>query len=101
MFERLASALERSAPHFQEAWPTSAQAFLPGGRVPAVEEVYAQKDLAGMVTTLVEAEYRERRRGRRESLQAAHDAFYKREIAERIIRFVGGRRLPPVTARRN
>jgi len=66
-----------------------------------VGEIYVQKDLAGMFTTLVEAEYRERRRGRREALQAAHDAFYKGEIAERIIRFVGESRLPDSTGRRN
>ena len=100
MFERLASALERSADQFHEAWPTSAQAFLPGGRVPAVGEVYAQKDLAGMFTTLVEAEYRERRRGRRAALQAAHDAFYKGEIAERVVRFAQENRLPDSTGRR-
>jgi gamma-glutamyltranspeptidase/glutathione hydrolase len=101
MFERLASALERSAPHFQEAWPTSARAYLPGGRIPAVGEIYVQKDLAGMFTGLVEAEFRARRRGRREALQAAHDAFYKGEIAERIIRFVKESRLPDSTGRRD
>ena len=101
MFERLASALERSADHFLEAWPTSAQTFLPGGRVPAVGEIYVQKDLAGMFTTLVEAEYRQRRRGRREALQTARDVFYKGEIAERIVSFVQGSRLPDSTGRRN
>jgi gamma-glutamyltranspeptidase/glutathione hydrolase len=101
MFERLASALERSADHFREAWPTSAQTFLPGGRVPAVGEIYVQKELAGMFTTLVEAEYRQRRMGRREALQAARDVFYKGEIAERIVSFVQGSRLPDSTGRRN
>jgi gamma-glutamyltranspeptidase/glutathione hydrolase len=99
MYERLASALERSADQFHEAWPTSAQAYLPGGRVPAVGEIYVQKDLAGMFTTLVEAEYRERRRGRREALQAARDAFYKGEIAERVVRFAQENRLPDSSGR--
>jgi gamma-glutamyltranspeptidase/glutathione hydrolase len=101
MFERLASALGRSADQFHEAWPTSAQTFLPGGQAPAVGEIYVQKDLAGMFTMLVEAEYQERRRGRRESLQAAHDAFYKGEIAERVVRFAQENRFPDSTGRRN
>jgi gamma-glutamyltranspeptidase/glutathione hydrolase len=101
LFERLASALERSSAQFLEAWPTSAQAYLPGGRVPAVGEIYAQKDLAGMFRRLAEAEHQERRRGRREALQAARDAFYKGEIAERIVRFARESRLPDSTGKRN
>jgi len=31
MFERLRSALQRSSPQFQEQWPSSAHAYLPGG----------------------------------------------------------------------
>ncbi len=101
MFDRLQGAIERSASQFQEAWPTSARAYLPGGRVPAAGELYVQRDLAGMFLRLVEAEHRERKRGRREALQAAHDAFYKGEIAERIVQFVQESRLPDSTGRRN
>ncbi len=101
MYERLASAFERSSGQFLEMWPTSAAAFLPGGRVPAVGEIYVQKDLASMFRRLVEAEYAERRRGRREALQAARDIFYKGEIAERIVRFFRESRLPDSTGKRN
>jgi gamma-glutamyltranspeptidase/glutathione hydrolase len=101
MYERLAGAFERSLEQFQEAWPTSAKAYLPDGRVPAVGEIYVQQDLAGMFRGLVDAEYGERRRGRREALQAAHDAFYKGEIAERIARFLRESRLPDSTGKRN
>ncbi len=97
MFGRLASAFERSKEQFLEKWPSSARAYLPDGRVPAVGEIYVQKDLAGMFATLVEAESRERRRGRREALQAAHDVFYKGEIAKRIITFITESRLPDST----
>ena len=99
MFERLASAFERSKEQFLEMWPTSAQAYLPGGRVPDVGEIYVQKDLAGMFTMLVEAEFRERRRGRREALSAAHDAFYKGEIAEQIVSFITENRPPDSTGK--
>ncbi|MDX1814995.1 MAG: gamma-glutamyltransferase family protein, partial [Thermodesulfobacteriota bacterium] len=101
MFGRLASAFERSREQFLENWPSSARAYLPDGRVPAVGEIYFQKDLAGMFAMLVEAESRERRRGRREALQAAHDVFYKGEIAERIITFLTESRLPDSTGKRH
>ncbi len=101
MFERLASAIERSKEQFLEAWPTSARAYLPGGRVPAVGEIYVQKDLAKMFRRLVEAEHGERRSGRREALMAARDVFYKGEIGERIVRFLRENRLPDSTGKRH
>ena len=101
MFERLRSALQRSFPQFQEMWPSSAHAYLPGGRIPDVGEIYVQRDIAEFFTRLIDAEYRERRRGRREALAAAHDAFYKGEISERIVKFVQESRLPDSTGKRN
>ncbi len=101
MFERLRSALERSSAQFLDAWPTSARTYLPGGAVPGTGEVYVQPDLARMFSRLVDAEHRERRRGRREALQAARDVFYKGEIAERLLRFLRTSRLPDSTGKRN
>ena len=60
MYERLRSALQRSFPQFQEAWPSSARAYLPDGRIPAVGEIYAQPDIARFFTRLLDAEFRER-----------------------------------------
>jgi gamma-glutamyltranspeptidase / glutathione hydrolase len=80
-------------------WPSSAHAYLPGGRIPAVGEIYVQRDLAGIFSRLMDAEYRGRRRGRREALEAAHDAFYKGEIAERIVKFVQKSRFPDSTGK--
>jgi gamma-glutamyltranspeptidase/glutathione hydrolase len=62
-----------------------------------VGELYVQPDLAGFFTRLIDAEYRERGRGRRGALAAARDAFYKGEIAERIVKFVQEHRLPDST----
>jgi gamma-glutamyltranspeptidase/glutathione hydrolase len=101
MFERLSSAFERSKEQLLEVWPSSGRAYLPDGRVPAVGDIYVQKDLAGMFARLVEAESRERRRGRREALSAAHDAFYKGEIAEQIVTFITENRLPDSTGKRH
>ncbi|MBE0602493.1 MAG: gamma-glutamyltransferase family protein [Deltaproteobacteria bacterium] len=101
MFDRLRSALEHSSEQFHETWPSSVRAYLPGGRVPDVGEIYAQRDLGRMYARLAEAEHRERRRGRREALQAAHDAFYKGDIAERIVNFIHENRFPDSTGKRN
>jgi gamma-glutamyltranspeptidase/glutathione hydrolase len=101
MFDRLRAALERSFEQFHEVWPSSARAYLPGGGVPAVGEIYSEADLAGMFLRLAEAEHREKRKGRREALQAAHDAFYKGEISERIVEFVQGNRFPDSTGKHN
>ena len=101
MFERLSLALERSSGRFLEAWPTSAKAYLPGGRAPSTGEIYVQKDLAGMFRRILEAEHAERKRGRRDALRAARDAFYRGEIAERIAAFLRDSRLPDSTGRRN
>jgi gamma-glutamyltranspeptidase/glutathione hydrolase len=101
MYDRLRSALEVSSEQFLETWPSSAKTYLPGGRVPDVGEIYIQTDLGRMFSRLAEAEHRERRRGRREALQAARDMFYKGDIAERIVDFVRNNRFPDSTGRRN
>ncbi|UCG38998.1 MAG: gamma-glutamyltransferase family protein, partial [bacterium] len=101
MFPTLRSAISRSAEQFQQDWPTSARAFLPGGRIPDVGEVYVQRDLGAMFQSLLEAEHRERRMGRREALQSARDVFYKGDIARQIIRFIQDNSLPDSTGRKN
>lgn len=87
MYGVLQAALEQNSQRFNDSWPTSADAFLPNGRIPAIGELYRQADIAEMFKRLAAAEYREKKRGRRAGLQAAHDLFYKGEIAERIVKF--------------
>jgi len=60
---------------------------LPKGHVPYYGELFVQTDLAHVFRKLVEAEHRASRQGRREGLQAAHDLFYKGDIAEQIVKF--------------
>ncbi|NOY87382.1 MAG: gamma-glutamyltransferase family protein [Deltaproteobacteria bacterium] len=94
MYGVLQAALEQNSQRFNDSWPTSADAFLPNGRIPAIGELYRQADIAEMFKRLAAAEYREKKRGRRAGLQAAHDLFYKGEIAERIVRFAQESRSP-------
>src|SRR5262245_23711893 len=73
---------------FREEWPTSAEVYLPDGRVPAVGEILRNKDWAATMKKVVEVETRERKRGREAAIQAAIDYWYKGEPAERIVAFM-------------
>jgi gamma-glutamyltranspeptidase/glutathione hydrolase len=101
MYETLRAAIQRSSGQFINDWPTSARAYMPEDRLPEVGEIWVQADLAGMFKKLLEAESRGRKKGRQEGLQAAHDLFYRGEIAERIIDFVQNTSWPDSTGRNN
>jgi gamma-glutamyltranspeptidase/glutathione hydrolase len=67
-------------------WPTSAALYLPNGRPPRAGEILVQTELAQAIRAMVEAERRaggDRVRG----VRAAHDAFYRGDIARAIARF--------------
>jgi gamma-glutamyltranspeptidase/glutathione hydrolase len=65
-------------------YPTTAAIFLPGGKVPPVGSNFRQGELARTMLYMVDAE---RAAGGREAgLQAAHDAFYRGDIAAAIAR---------------
>ncbi|WP_454725302.1 MULTISPECIES: gamma-glutamyltransferase family protein [Cupriavidus] len=69
-----------------ERWPSNREIYLPGGKVPAVGELFIQSDLAGSIQYLVDEERAARSRGgdRLAGLRAARDAFYKGDIARKI-----------------
>jgi gamma-glutamyltranspeptidase / glutathione hydrolase len=73
---------------FQERWPTSAQLYLSGGRLPKVGTIFRNRDLSGLFERLVQAERRAASQGRSAGLRAALDLFYRGEIAQHIVNFV-------------
>lgn len=75
------------AARMRAVWSSSAKVFLPNGRVPEVGDVFVQKDLAQTLKRLVTAEEKASGLGRSAGLQAAHDAFYRGEIAAEIVAF--------------
>lgn len=101
MYGRLRDAIETSAQQFLQDWPTSGKAYMPRGRVPEVGEVWKQPDLAAMFKKLIDAEGRNRRKGRKEGLEVARDVFYKGEIAEQIIEFAKNTNWPDSTGKHN
>src|SRR4029450_9162717 len=72
---------------FQTQWPTSAQLYMPHGRLPEVGEIVRNPDLAHTFERLLEAEHAVASPGRAAGLQAAHAAFYRGEIAQQIVAF--------------
>ncbi len=85
-------SLQRSiaglARRFRDEWPTSAQVYLPDGKVPAVGELHKNPELAATLKKAVEVEMKAKKSGRETAIQAAMDFWYKGEIAEKIVEFM-------------
>jgi gamma-glutamyltranspeptidase/glutathione hydrolase len=73
---------------FRDHWPTSAQLYLPQGRLPEVGEIFRNADLARTFTRLLQAERGAAGQGRAAGLNAARELFYRGEIAQEIAAFV-------------
>jgi gamma-glutamyltranspeptidase / glutathione hydrolase len=66
--------------------PTTAAIFLPGGRVPSIGEIFVQSDLGRTLQYMADEEKAHARGDRIAGLRAAHDAFYRGDIASAIVR---------------
>ncbi len=73
---------------FTELYPTSGEVYSPGGRVPQVGELLRNPDWANVLKLMCRAEAAAQNKGRVAGIEAARDAFYKGEIAERVADFV-------------
>ncbi len=88
MYEGLHNALVGNQEKFTEQYPTSGDVYLPGGRVPEVGELFRNIDFANTLKTMCAAEESAKHMGRVAGIEAARDAFYKGEIAEKIAKFI-------------
>ena len=66
-------------------WDANAAIYLPGGRPPHVGENFVQTDLAGSIQYMVDEEAAAASRDRDAGLQAAHDAFYRGDLARIMV----------------
>jgi gamma-glutamyltranspeptidase / glutathione hydrolase len=88
-----ANAIERNKDRLKE-WPYSRAVMLPhlgeDREAPHAGEVFRQPDLAATLRKLVEAERDALARGmsRKDAIYAAHDRFYRGDIAREIVRSV-------------
>ncbi|WP_018099271.1 gamma-glutamyltransferase family protein [Sinorhizobium meliloti] len=65
----------------------TASVYLPNGRLPRPNERFVQTDLAATLQYMVDQEKASLGNGREAGLEAARGAFYKGDIADKIIRF--------------
>lgn len=69
-------------------WPANKEIYQPDGKVPEVDELFFQKDLARTIRSMVTAESATANKGdRKAGLGAARDEFYRGSIAEKIVAF--------------
>ena len=88
VYEALSRSLRMNREKFMELYPTTAEVYFPGGRIPDVGEVHRNPDFAEMLRVMCRAERGAKGRGRVAGIEAARDAFYRGEIAEKIVRFI-------------
>lgn len=83
--EFTAAEIRKRAAHYGR-WDENARIYLPSGRPPEPGEIFLQHDLARTLQYMVDQEDSVLSHGRDAALQAAHDAFYRGDIAAAIVR---------------
>ena len=67
-------------------WPSNAEIYLPNDQPPKPGELFVQRDLADTMQYMVDEEAAARG-GREAGLAAARNAFYRGDIAQKIVRY--------------
>lgn len=87
MYEALHKALAGLKDKFLKEWTSSAEVFLPNGRVPEIGEILKQSVLAATLKRLTAEERRFQNEGRETAIRQTIKFFYNGEIAEKLVRF--------------
>src|SRR5205814_4995450 len=87
MYPLMAASLQRHAER-HASWPSSAAVYLPNGRVPEAGDIFRQTDLGASLQYMADEERGAASRGREAGLEAARDAFYRGDIARKIVAFM-------------
>jgi gamma-glutamyltranspeptidase / glutathione hydrolase len=87
MYPLMATSLKNNAERHAQ-WPSSAAVFLPGGRPPEIGDVFRQSDLGASLQYMIDEEKAAASRGRDAGLEAARGAFYRGDIARKIVAFM-------------
>src|SRR5205814_4978967 len=87
MYPLMAASLEKHAER-HASWPSSAAVYLPNGRVPQPGDIFRQSDLGASLQYMIDEEKAAAGRGREAGLAAARDAFYRGDIARKIVAFM-------------
>jgi gamma-glutamyltranspeptidase/glutathione hydrolase len=87
MYPLMAASLKRHEERHR-MWPSSAAVYVPNGRVPEAGDIFRQGDLGASLQYMADEEKAAASRGREAGLDAARDAFYRGDIARKIIAFM-------------
>ena len=85
MYPLMAKVIANKADAYRR-WPSNADIYLPGGKPPAVGDLFVQADLGRSLQHMADEE-RAARGDRARGLAAARAAFYRGDIAAAIVRF--------------
>ena len=88
MYDGLRRSLIDHRRMFLQRYPSTAEVYLPEGRVPAIGQLVRNPALAQTFRLLCRAEAGHAHQGRSAGIRAARDAFYRGETAERIVDFI-------------
>src|SRR5579864_3256964 len=87
MYPLMAASLQKHAER-HASWPSSAAVYLPGGRTPEAGDIFYQRDLGASLQYMADEEKAASGRGREAGLEAARGAFYRGDIAHKIVAFM-------------
>src|SRR5690242_20037096 len=87
MYPLMAASLEKHAER-HASWPSSAAVYLPAGKIPKTGDIFVQSDLGASLQFMADEEKAAAGRGREAGLEAARDAFYRGDIARKIVAFM-------------
>ena len=88
VYEALQRSIRMNLEKFTDLYPTTGEIYCADGRVPEIGHIIRNPDFAEMLRVMCRAEAAARGKGRVAAIEAARDAFYKGEIAEKIIAFI-------------
>jgi gamma-glutamyltranspeptidase / glutathione hydrolase len=95
---RISATIEGVCTLFKAEWKSSAAVFLPGGRVPAPESLFARPALAATYERIIREAVGTTREAR---IEAARGAWYRGFVAEAVDRFFRSTDVLDVTGRRH
>lgn len=84
VFQYLASAFKAGEQNIRK-WPSNTKVFLPDDKLLGVGKRFVQTDLAATIQFMADEEAAAASKGREAGLEAARVAFYKGDIADRIV----------------
>jgi gamma-glutamyltranspeptidase / glutathione hydrolase len=96
MYDALRGSIAGMEQRFRAEWPSSAEVYLPGGRVPAVSTLFRNPGWAATFQRLADADLRHARRA--DGFKAAYELFYG-GIAREIVAFASGTAIPDASGR--